>query len=195
MEHFRFSVTLTIVLVLAFVFAGCAKPPDAERSAAQAAMDAAVSAGADKYTAYFAAAKGRWAAAESLMKEKKYKEAKQSYLDAKSTFETATGGVEAGKKAITDEVNTALASLEDDWKNVAAIAKKAVKSMKDKKEDWVTDGKTFAAGLKAAKDMIATDPVSAKVKAGELKTLVDKWDTTLKELVTAPEKTEVPAKK
>lgn len=31
MERFKHSVSLMIVLVLAFVFVGCAKPPDAEK--------------------------------------------------------------------------------------------------------------------------------------------------------------------
>jgi len=107
-----------IVLALAFVFVGCAKPPDAEKSAAKTAMDAAVTAGADKYAAGdFEAAKGRWDSAESQMANKDYKEAKQSYLDAKSAFEMAAGNVQKNKDA-TDAVNAALPSLENDWKNL-----------------------------------------------------------------------------
>ena len=94
MERFRYSVSLVIVLALAFVFVGCAKPPDAEKSAAKAAMDAAVSAGADKYAAAdFTAAKTLWDTAESQMNDKKYKEAQQAYVDAKSAFEKAAAGV------------------------------------------------------------------------------------------------------
>ena len=33
----------------------------------------------------------------------KYKEAKQSYIDAKAAFEKASAGVEAGKKALMDQ--------------------------------------------------------------------------------------------
>ena len=125
MERFRYLVSLMIVFALVFVFVGCAKPPDAEKSAAKAAMDAAVSAGADKYAATdFGTAKGLWDTAESQMMDKKYKEAKQSYIDAKSGFEFAAGGVEAGKKAMTDAVNAALFSLQNDWKNLEATAKK-----------------------------------------------------------------------
>ena len=128
MKRFGYLVSLMIVFALVFVFVGCAKPPDAEKSAAKAAMDAAVSAGADKYAATdFGTAKGVWDTAESQMMDKKYKEAKQGYIDAKSAFEKAAGGVEAGKKAMTDEANAALVSLEDDWKNLEATAKKVEK--------------------------------------------------------------------
>ena len=187
MKRYNYLVSLMVVLSLAFVFTGCAKPPDAEKSAAKTAMDAAASAGADKYAATdFAAAKTLWDTAESQMTDKKYKEAKQGYIDAKAAFEKAAGGVEAGKKAMTDEANAAVASLEDGWKNLEAIAKKVEKKMKDKKDAWDADTKAFAEGLKTTKDMIAADPAGVKAKAGELKTIIDKWDATFKELAAAP---------
>ena len=196
MERFKHSVLLVIVLALAFVIVGCAKPPDAEKSAAQAAMSAAASAGADKYAAAdFGTAKGVWDTAESQMKDKKYKEAKQGYIDAKAAFEKAANGVAAGKKAMTDEVNAAVASLEDGWKNLEATAKKVEKKMKDKKDAWDADAKAFAEGMKATKDMVAADPAGAKEKAGELKAIIDKWDATFNELAAAPAKTEAPKKK
>jgi PBP1b-binding outer membrane lipoprotein LpoB len=196
MKRSKYLVSLMVVLSLAFVFTGCAKPPDAEKSAAKTAMDAAASAGADKYAATdFAAAKTLWDTAESQMTDKKFKEAAQGYIDAKSAFEKAAGGVEAGKKAMTDEANAAVASLEDAWKNLEASAKKAEKNLKDKKADWDTDVKAFAEGLKATKDMIAADPAGAKAKAGDLKIIIDKWTATFQELAAAPAKAEAPKKK
>ncbi|HQN26189.1 MAG TPA: hypothetical protein PKX61_07180, partial [Syntrophales bacterium] len=47
MNHFKYFSSLVVVLVLALALAGCAKPPEAEKSAADAAMNAAVAAGAD----------------------------------------------------------------------------------------------------------------------------------------------------
>src|SRR5450759_557332 len=170
-----------LVFALAVVFSSCAKPPEADKSAAKAAMDSAVSAGADKYAATdFEAAKNLWDTSETQMTEKKYKEAKQGYIDAKAAFEKAAGAGEAGKKAMTDEANAAVASLEEGWKNLEATAKKIEKNMKDKKDAWTADAKTFAEGLKATKDMVAADPAGAKTKAGELKSILDKWDATLK---------------
>jgi len=196
MQHFRYSVLFMVVLAFTFLFAGCAKPPDDEKSAAKAAMDAAVSAGADKYdTADFAAAKNLWDTAESQMNDKKYKEAKQGYIDAKAAFDKATAGAVAGKKAMTDEANAALVDLENGWKDLEAAAQKVEKKMKDKKEAWEADSKTFTEGLQATKDMIATDPAGAKAKIAELKAIIDKWDATFKELTAAPAKSETPKKK
>jgi len=188
MKHCKYSVSLIVFLALALVVIGCAKPPEAEKSAAKAAMDAAVSAGADEYaTADFEAANNLWVTAESQMTEKKYKEAKQVYIDAKAAFEKAVGAAEAGKKTLTDEANAAVAGLEEGWKNLEGAAETVAKKMKDKKDLWDTDSNAFSEGLKAAKDMIANDPSGAKTKAGELKAIIDKWDATFKELAAAPE--------
>jgi PBP1b-binding outer membrane lipoprotein LpoB len=195
MERFKHSVLVMVVVALAFVFVGCAKPPDAEKSAAKAAMDAAVSAGADKYAVTdFESAKGRWDAAESQMANKDYKEAKQSYIDAKATFEMAAGNVKTNKEA-ADAVNAALPSLENNWKNLEAAAKKVEKKMADKQEEWTADAKAFTEGLQTVKDMVAKDPVGAKAKADELTSVIEKWDTALKELSVTPAKTEAPRKK
>ena len=187
MKRFKYVVSFMMVLALALVFIGCAKPPEAEKSAAKAAMDAAVAAGADKYAATdFSAAKALWDTSEAKMNEKKYDEAKQGYVNAKAAFEKATGAAVAGKKAVTDEVNAAVAALEEGWKNLEASAKNVEKKMKDQKDAWAADVKAFEDGLKATKDMIATDPAGAKARAGELKSILDKWDATFKELAAAP---------
>jgi len=191
MKRSKYSVSLMMILALALVFIGCAKPPEAEQKAAKAAMDAAVSAGADKYAAAdLDAAKKVWDAAEAQVKDKKYKEAKQGYVDAKAAFEKAAGAVAAGKKAVTDEANAAIAALEESWKGIEAAAKKAAKKMKDQKGAWEADAKAFVEGLKAGKEMIASDPLGAKEKAGQLKAVIEKWEAAFKEMVAAPAKPE-----
>ncbi|MGD0277075.1 MAG: hypothetical protein ABSB79_13655 [Syntrophales bacterium] len=191
MMHFKYSVSLMMILTLTMIFIGCAKPPEAEKSAAKAAMDTAVSAGADKYaTKDFEAAKGLWDTAESQIAQKKYEEAKQGYINAKVTFETAAGGVEAGKKAMSDQVTALVASLEENWKNLEGTAKKLEKKMKDKKDAWTADAKSFMEGLETTKKMVTDDPASAKTKAGELKSIIDRWDAAFKELAVAPPKPE-----
>ena len=196
MKHFKYSVSVMMVLALALVFIGCAKPPEAEQKAAQAAMDAAVAAGADKYAvADLEAAKKIWESAEAQVKDKKYKEAKQIYVDAKAAFEKAAAAVAAGKKAATDEANAAVAALEEGWKSIEDSVKKIEKKMKDQKEAWEADAKFFVDGLKASKEMIAADPLGAKTKAGELKAVIEKWDATFKEMAAAPAKPEPKKKK
>ena len=187
MKHFKYSVSLMMVLALVLFFIGCSKPPEAEQKAAQAAMDAAVTAGADKYAAAdLDAAKKVWEAAEAQVKDKKYKEAKQGYVDAKAAFEKAAGAVAAGKKAVTDEATAAVTAMEEAWKGVEAAAKKVEKKMKDQKDAWAADAKAFGDNLKAAKEMIAAEPAAAKAKAGELKAVIDKWEAAFKELAAAP---------
>ena len=189
MKSFKYSVSLMMVLALALVFIGCSKPPEAEQNAAKAAMDAAMSAGADKYAAAdLDAAKKVWEAAEAQVKDKKYKEAKQGYVDAKAAFEKAAGAVETGKKAVADEATAAVAALGESWKGVEAAAKKVEKQMKEKKDAWTADAKAFGDNLKAAKDAIAADPIGAKEKAAELKAVIEKWEAALKELAAAPAK-------
>jgi hypothetical protein len=196
MKHFKYSVSVMMVLALALVFIGCAKPPEAEQKAAKAAMDAAVTAGADKYAAAdLEAAKKLWESAEAQVKDKKYKEAKQVYVDAKAAFEKAAAAVAAGKKAATDEANAAIAALEEGWKGIEESVKKIEKKMKDQKEAWEADAKSFVDGLKASKEMIAADPLGAKTKAGELKGVIEKWDATFKEMAAAPAKPEPKKKK
>ncbi len=188
MKRLRLSVSLCIVLALALAFAGCAKPPEAEKQAAKSAMDTAISAGADKYAAdKLEAAKKIWDTAESQSKEKKYEDAKKSYIDAKTAFENVA--MEAGQKAAADQASEALATLEKSWKNVEAMAKKIGKNLKDKGA-WIADTKTISQGLGNAKPMIATNPSQAKAKLDELKSVVDKWEATFKEMVSAPAKPE-----
>jgi hypothetical protein len=188
MKHVRLSVSLLIVLGLTLVFMGCAKPPEAEKQAAKGAMDYAISAGADKYAATdLDAAKKVWDKAESQMNEKKYKEAKQSYIDAKAAFEKAAEATEAGKK-VADEANATILALQEAWRNLEFTARKMEKKMEGKKKVWRVDAKTFNEGLGKAKEMIAIDPARAKDILGELKAKVDKWDKTFKEMVAAPAK-------
>ena len=178
-----------VVLALLLALGGCAQPPEAEKQAAKGAMDAAVSAGADKYAvADLDAAKKVWETAESQMNEKKYKEAKQSYIDAKAAFEKALGAAEAGKKAASDQASAVLASIEEDWKKLEAKAQTIAKQMKNKKRTWVADSKAFAEGLAKAKEMIASDPAGAKPKLDELEAMVDKWENILKKMAATPAK-------
>jgi len=186
MKHVRLSVSLLVVFGLTLVFMGCAKPPEAEKQAAKSAMDAAISAGADKYaTDSLDATKKIWDTAESQMKEKKYEEAKKSYIDATTAFKKAT--MDARKKVAADQANAALATVEESWKNVEATAKKVGRKLKDK-ETWKTDAEAISKGLERAKEMIATNPSQAKDKLDDLKIMVMKWENTLKEMAAAPAK-------
>jgi len=185
MKHVRLSISVLVVLALVMVLGSCTKPPEAEKQAAKSAMDSAISAGADKYaTDSLDAAKKIWDTAESQMEEKKYEEAKKSYIDATIAF----------KKAAAEQANAALVTLERSWKNVEVIAKKMEKKLKYK-GTWKTDAKAISEGLERAKEMIATNPFQAKDKLDDLKMMVMKWENTLKEMAAAPGKPKTTTKK
>lgn len=203
MESRRIFRLTFVVSALLLVLAGCAQPPEAERQAAKGAMDTAISGGADKYAvADLEAAKKLWETAESQMNEKKYQEAKQSYINAKGAFEKAGSAVEAGKKAASDQASASLASIEESWEKLGAKAKKMSKRMKNKKREWIADSKSFTDGVAKVKEMIAADPAVATPKLDELNGIVDKWDNILKKMAAAPAKStaakkvkKLPAKK
>lgn len=187
MRGLRISVLMAALLALLLITA-CAKPPEAEKGAAKSAMEAATNAQADKYAKdAFAEAKKLWDEAETQMGGKKYKEAKKAYEEAKVAFEKAAAGVEAGKKALTEEVTGALTALEEAWKAVDATGKKvAAKLAADLKTAWSEDAKKVEEGLKALKDQIGADPLGAKEKVAELKAAVEKWEGQFKEAALAP---------
>lgn len=187
MKRSMFFVSLMMTVIVAVAVIGCSQPPEAEKAAARTAMDDAVSAEAPRYaSADYAAARKLWDTSEAQVKEKKYTEAKQGYIDAKAAFEKATGAVAAGKKAVvgevnTDELKTAVARLEEDWIKLQALAKK-VEAKLQKKKLWENDAKTFTERLKAAKEMIATDPISAKLKIDALKPFISSYTALFKQL-------------
>jgi PBP1b-binding outer membrane lipoprotein LpoB len=196
MRMVKLSVWAFVVLALAMFWVGCSKPPEAEKEAAKKAMEDAISAGAEKYaTADLEAAKKIWDTADSQMKEKKYKEAKQSYLDVKAAFEKAAAAVEAGKKAAADQAKGTLNAVEEEWKKLNATAQKMDKKLKEKKQAWKADAKAINDGLGRAKERIASAPAEAKAELDELKAMIDRWKTTFKEMAKAPTKPKVTKKK
>ena len=196
MRMVKLSVWAFVVLALAMFWVGCSKPPEAEKEAAKKAMEDAISAGAEKYaTADLEAAKKIWDTADSQMKEKKYKEAKQSYLDVKAAFEKAAAAVEAGKKAAADQAKGALNAVEEDWKKLNATAQKMEKKLKERKQAWKADAKAINDGLERAKERIASAPAEAKAELDELKAMIDRWKTTFKEMAKAPAKPKATKKK
>jgi hypothetical protein len=185
----KLSAFVFVVFALGMVLAGCAKPPEAEREAAKKAMDVAITGGAEKYASSdLEAARKLWDTAESQMKEKKYKEAKQSYIDAKAAFEKAAAAVEAGKKVVADQANATLKGLEEKWGKLLVTAKKMEKKLKDKKQAWTADAKAINEGLEKTKEVIVSAPIEAKAKLDELKTMIDKWDATFKQMAASPSK-------
>ncbi len=196
MKALKLSVFVLVVLVWGMLLAACSKPPEAEKEAAKKAMDAAISAGADKYaTPDLEAAKKVWESADSEMKEKKYKEAKEDYIAAKAAFEKAAAAVEAGKKVFSDQANAALKDLEEAWRKLGATGKKMEKKLKEKKIAWKADAKVIDEGLRKAKETMTATPDEAKAKLDELQAMIDRWENTFKKMAMAPQKHKATKKK
>ncbi len=189
MKNLRFSVVSLFIFMLALIFIGCAKPPDAEKSAAQSALNAATTAGAEKYAAVpMEAGKMLWGEAEKQLRAEEFEAAKVGYLAAKTAFDKAAKATGEAKKALADEVTKTIAGLEEQWMAVQAAALAIEKKMAAQKEAWEADVLLLTQELQAAKGMIVANAEGAKSKAVELKAIIDKWDTTVKELEKVPEK-------
>lgn len=183
MKKVSVSLFVFVMILFAMSWTGCSKPPEAEKEAARKAMEDAISAGADKYApTETEAAKKTWETAELQMNEKKYKEAKQGYMDARAAWEKAAGAIETGKKIVAEQANETLNTLEKTWRKLGVTAKKMEKKLKEKKKVWVADAKSVEEGFAKAKEMMAQTPVEAKAKLDELKALIGKWENTFKEM-------------
>ena len=196
MRMIKLSLFVLVALALGMVLAGCSKPPEAEKESAKKAMDTAISVGAEQYaSADLEAARKVWDTAESQMEEKKYKQAKQSYIDAKAAFEKAAAAVEVGKKAVADQANAVLKTLGEEWKKLRVSANKMEKKLKAKKQAWTVDAKAINEGIAKSKEMIVSAPAEAKAKLDELKTMIDRWKTTFKKMAKSPSKPKATKKK
>jgi hypothetical protein len=199
----RFSVRWAVPVLagVALLAAGCDSPPEAEKKAADAAIAAAKSAGADKYAApAYKAVTDLQKQAEGFMGDKKYKEAKAAYERAKGLGDDAAKAAVAGKAAMQAEVEKGVAAAEAAWAGLEKQAQAASKKMKpDMKKAWESDSKAAKDGLKAAKDALATSPADAKDKLASVLGTIEKWSKDLAAMMPAPKmpqvKTPAPAKK
>ena len=91
MRAVRVRRVVPLVVAMSLLAFACASPPEAEKKAADAAVSAAQSAGAEKYApSEFSAMTAAVKKAESEMSNKAYKEAKVSYQSAKDLADMQT---------------------------------------------------------------------------------------------------------
>src|SRR5262245_9414075 len=105
MRALRVRWAVAVLAGVALLAAGCEAPPDAEKKAADAAIAAAKSTGADKYAAAaYKSVSDLQRQADGFMTDKKYKEAKAAYERVKGMAEDAGKAAVAGKAAMQAEV-------------------------------------------------------------------------------------------
>jgi hypothetical protein len=183
------SVVPLVAAVILFVGA-CASPPEAEKKAADAAVSAASSAGAEKYApSEFSAMTAAVKKAESEMSNKAYKEAKASYESAKDLAEKAAKAAESGKAAAKATADKQLADLDARWQDLKVKAETATKNLKaEQKAEWDATGKAIGEAFEAAKGAAASDAAAAKDKIAAIGPLLDKWEADVTALASAPPK-------
>src|SRR5262245_34979484 len=179
----RFSVRWAVPVLagVALLAAGCDSPPEAEKKAADAAVAAAKSAEADKYAEpAYKAVTDLQRQADSLMGEKKYKEAKAAYERAKGLADDAAKAAVSGKNAMKAEVEKGIAAAEAAWAGLEKQAQTAAKKMKaDQKKAWEDDSKAAKDALAAAKSTLANSPAEAKDKLTSVLATIEKWTKDL----------------
>jgi hypothetical protein len=179
----RFSVrwAVPVLASVALLVAGCDSPPEAEKKAADAAIAAAKSAEADKYAGpAYKAVTDLQRQAETLMGEKKYKEAKAAYERVKGLADDAVKAAATGKVAMKTEVEKGIAAADAAWAGLEKQAKAAAKKLKpEQKKAWEDDAKAAQAALKAAKDALANSPAEAKARLATVLASIEKWSKDL----------------
>lgn len=155
---------LVALSVLVVTFASCAKPPQAEMDAANAAIEQAKSAGADRYVpASFNAATDALKTAQAAVEEqnskfalfRNYDAAKTTLASVKDLAKKAVDETAARKEALKTEVNQALTDLNTVIGQDKEMLKKAPK------------GKEGKAALEAiGQEISAVEAVAAEVTLG-----------------------------
>jgi hypothetical protein len=200
MRAVRVWNVVSLVAAMSLLAFACASPPEAEKKAADAAVSAAQSAGAEKYApSEFSAMTAAVKKAESEMSTKAYKEAKASYESVKDLGDKAAKAAVAGKAAADAakaDAEKQLGDLEARWTELQAKAEAATKSLKaDQKAVWEANGKSIGEAFEAAKASLATDVGAAKAKLAAIPAELDKWEADVTALATPKKDDKKPAAK
>jgi len=177
----RTFLTLSFTVILALMLVGCAKYPQAEIDAAQAALNAAKQAEADRYVPdlYNAAQKTLNDALALADKEKEaffsnYDEALKLFASTKEAADNSANAVAAKKEEVKKEAEALVARVPEEVKNAKKMWQKAPRG-KGTREALAAIKADIEAQEKAVEDVNATltagDFLTARQKA---QAIVDK---------------------
>ena len=180
--------TLPIALLL-LTLAGCSEPPQKEIDQAQTAVDAARTAGADKYAAeeYTAAADGLQKA-HAAVEQRDYRQALRYAIDARQRAQAAArqatdtkAKAQRDATAMADDVTKLAAGLHTRI-NAAAAARAPAKELRGPRA-------TLAAAERHLQEARAAIGGGNYEKAGEILTAVrKKLDATLRDVENIPQR-------
>ncbi|MDR2017507.1 MAG: hypothetical protein LBQ00_01285 [Syntrophobacterales bacterium] len=124
-----FCTFLTATLVLSFaVFTGCAKPPTEEMAKAEMAMEDAKQKEAPAYVPdLFAKADESLQTGKDLVAGKKYKEAKEAFIESEGLAQQAISGVEPAKAKMKTDAEQSIQEVQKTIDEVKALVEGAQK--------------------------------------------------------------------
>ncbi len=164
------------ILLILGTLVGCAKPPYEAQKAAEAAMEAGMTAQADVYSAsVWNEAKNMMDSAEAKMKKNAYAAAGAAFIAAKDKFVIAIGQVETSKKAMTEDNADVLKGVEELLAELNPLA--AAKTGKldgEQKKTWDAESALMREAIENAKNSSLTPPEARKF-IDEARFLVEKW--------------------
>lgn len=190
-KSIRYLFILMLVASVTMLWS-CAQPPTQEMDAAKAAIQKAVTAGADKYAVTeLDAAKSALAQAEEKVNAKDYEAAKNLAKEAADKAAAAEAAVAAGKEAVKAEVDKMIPEVE---KAAAALQKQAKAAKANKKAavalkatlEGIPALETDLKDAKAASD--AGDFAGAKEKLTAVKIKIDDADKAISAEIGAAKK-------
>jgi hypothetical protein len=157
---------LAFALSFGILAAACAQPPVQEIAAAQAAINAAVQAGAEDYAIDdLRSSRDTLTMANTEVEAKAYKDAKVSALDAKAKAEAALAAVEVGKahaKAKAEAGITTVQTILVDVNTLLANPKlKGTSPLKDAAKEMGSQVDLMKTSYDAGKYKVVCDNISA----------------------------------
>jgi tetratricopeptide (TPR) repeat protein len=161
MMRIRFMLTLMVISSLLVIFMGCAEPPTQEMDEAKAALEAAKTAGADRYVPdMYNAAKKALDDALALVEQGDYDEAKTLLATAIETATNAANAVAGKKEEVKQEVEGMLQQIPEAVNQAKNLWKKAPR------------GK----GTREALEMIKNDIAAAEASVAEVTSALESGD-------------------
>jgi len=166
---------LTAILVLSFVvFTGCSKPPTEEMAKAEKAVEDAKQKEAPAYAPdLFAKADESLKKAKDMVTAKKYKEAKQAFVETEGLAQQAISGVEPAKAKMKADAEQAIQDIQKAIDEVKAFVegaqkKKALAAQREEFQGMITK---WEGDLAAVKEKFQGPKI--KEATDELKALKD----------------------
>ena len=181
MATWRARMIVPLAAAMSLVVVACAKPPAAEKKAADDAVQAAKTAGAETHArSEFVAMTAAFRKAEAEMTARAYREARASYLTARQLAEKAAAAAATARAMAKSAADAQLAAVEQRWKALHARGESGAATLKaEQRALWNANARTIVERLASARAAIAGDTSTAREKLASVTAAVDKAEAEL----------------